>query len=46
MARADEERGVGGVKLDVETVVAVGMVAIMVLGVVIMAGVARVVWGW
>ena len=33
-------------KLDVETVVAVGMVAIMVLGVVIMAGVARVVWGW
>jgi hypothetical protein len=33
-------------KLDMETVVSVGMVAVMVLAVSIMAGVARLVWGW
>lgn len=46
MVGTDEGGGMGRMKLDAETVIAVGMMAIMVLGIVIMAGVARAVWGW
>jgi hypothetical protein len=36
----------GRLKLTAETIVAVGMIVVMVLAVAIMAGVARAVWGW